>query len=98
MSNLRLTWNPATSTQAQLEWVRLGSYYLDAANLYGKYAGHDIFNLRMSHQLNKDWSMFARIANLLDKRFADSASASSSGALFSPGLPRAAYLGLEKKW
>ena len=98
MSNLRLTWKPAAGTQAQLEWVKLGSYYLDAANLYGKYAGHDIFNLRMSHQLSKDWSLFARLANLLDKRFADSASASVSGALYSPGLPRAAYLGLEKKW
>jgi outer membrane receptor protein involved in Fe transport len=98
MGNMRLTWRPSIQTEAQLEWVKLGSYYLDAANAYGKYAGHNLFNVRLSHRLDQRWLLFARIANLMDKRFADSASATSSGALYSPGLPRAVYLGMEAKW
>lgn len=98
LSNLRLTWEPAQGSQAQLEWVRLGAYFLDAENRYGKYAGHDLLNLRLSQKLGKQSVLFARVTNLLDKRYADSAAASSSGALYAPGLPRAAYLGMETKW
>ncbi len=98
LGNLRLGWVPAQGSAVQLEWVKLGSYYLDAANLYGKYAGHDLFNLRISQALDARWTVFARVLNIADKRYADSASATSSGALYAPGLPRAAYLGLEGKW
>jgi outer membrane receptor protein involved in Fe transport len=96
--NMRLTWRPAPTTLAQIEWVKIGSYYLDAENLYGKYEGHDLFNLRTSYAMNSDLTVFARVTNLLDKRYADSASATSSGALYSPGLPRTAYMGVEMKW
>ncbi len=98
LGNLRIGWSPASGTAMQLEWVKLGSYYLDAANLYGTYAGHDLFNLRVSQVLDARWTVFARLLNLADKRYADSASASSQGALYAPGLPRAAYIGLEGKW
>jgi hypothetical protein len=36
--------------------------------------------------------------NVLDKRFADSASVSSNTSVFSPGLPRAFYGGVEARW
>ncbi len=98
LGNLRLSWAPAPGTAAQLEWVKLGSYYLDAGNQYGKYAGHDVFNLRVSQALDARWSVFARVLNIADKRYADSASATSQGALYAPALPRAAYVGLEGKW
>ncbi len=98
LGNLRLDWTPAPGTSAQLEWVKLGAYYLDAANLYGKYEGHDLFNLRVSQALDRRWTVFARILNLADRRYADSASATSQGALYAPGLPRVAYLGLEGTW
>lgn len=98
LGNLRIGWTPAPGTALQLEWVKLGSYYLDAANQYGKYAGHEVFNLRMSQALDARWTVFARVLNLGDKRYADSASATSQGALYAPGLPRAAYVGLEGKW
>lgn len=98
LGNVRLGWTPAPGTAAQLEWVKLGAYYLDAANLYGKYAGHDLFNLRVSQALDARWTVFARVLNIADKRYADSASATSSGALYAPGLPRAAYVGLEGTW
>jgi outer membrane receptor protein involved in Fe transport len=98
LSNSRLTWTPATGTLLQLEWVRLGSYFLQASNLGGKYAGHDLFNLRASQRLDTRWTVFARVTNLTDKRHADSASFGSGAALYSPGLPRAGFIGLEGKW
>ena len=98
LANLRLTWQPTTSTQAQLEWVELGSYYLEATNLQGKYDGHRLFNARVSTQLDQHWSCFARITNLTDKRYADSASYASSMAMYSPGLSRAVYLGVQRTW
>ncbi len=98
LGNLRVSWTPAPGTAAQLEWVKLGAYYLDAGNQYGTYAGHDLFNLRMSQALDTRWTVFARVLNIADKRYADSASASAQGALYAPGLPRAAYVGLEGQW
>jgi iron complex outermembrane receptor protein len=98
LANLRLTWQPVASTQAQLEWVELGSYFLEASNQQGKYAGHRLFNARISTQLDRHWSCFARITNLADKRYADSASSSSNIAMYSPALPRAVYLGVQRTW
>jgi outer membrane receptor protein involved in Fe transport len=98
LSNSRLTWTPASGTLLQLEWVRLGSYFLEASNSEGKYAGHDLFNLRASQWLDTRWTVFARVTNLTDKRHADSASFGSGAALYSPGLPRAGFIGVEGKW
>lgn len=104
LSNLRLNWQVSEGMLAQLEWMRMGAYFLEPSNLQGKYPGHDLWNLRLAQRIDKDWSWFARVTNLFDRRYADSASyvsASSpanSGALYAPGLPRAVYFGVEKKW
>ena len=97
--NTRLTWKPANATTAQLEWIHIGSYFLDQENLFGKYPGHDLFNLRLNQGLSKDVALFARVTNLLNKRYADSASQSSAlGGLYSPGLPRTVYAGVQAKF
>ncbi len=98
ISNVRLSWAPRQGTFAQLEWVHLGSYYLEASNKLGTYRGHDLFNLRVTQSIDARWTMFARVLNLTDQHFADSASVSGGAAVYSPGLPRAMYVGLEGKW
>ncbi len=98
MSNVRLSWTPRRGSFAQLEWVQLGSYYLEASNRLGQYDGHDVFNLRVTQAIDERWTLFARVLNLTDRRFADSASVSSGTAVYSPGLPRALYVGLEGRW
>lgn len=97
LSTTRLTWQPIPRAQAQLEWVRLGHYWLDAANTQ-TYSGHDLFNVRASWPLTKDVSAFGSVYNLTDKRYADSAQLSSNQPVLSPGLPRTFYAGLEAKW
>ncbi len=97
LGNLRLTWTPAASTTAQLEWVKMGSYWLDAANT-GKYGGHALWNLRASHQLSKGLSVSGRVMNLADKRYADSAGGTGAAPTLSPGLPRTMYATVEAAW
>jgi outer membrane receptor protein involved in Fe transport len=97
MSTSRLTWQPRPNAQAQLEWVRLGHYWLDAANTQ-TYGGHDLFNLRANWPVAKDVGVFGSVYNIFDKRYADSAQLSSSQPVLSPGLPRTFYAGVEAKW
>ncbi|MDX9740661.1 MAG: TonB-dependent receptor [Gammaproteobacteria bacterium] len=100
MSNTRLTWLATRATRAQLEWVHIGSYWLEAQDqdLYGKYEGHDLLNLRLTHRLNESIEVFGRVMNLTDERYADSASVSSQTPVYSPGLPRTWYAGVEIGW
>ncbi|NMG42780.1 TonB-dependent receptor [Aromatoleum toluvorans] len=98
VSNTRLTWTPAGTVRAQLEWLRIGSYWLDDANTV-KYGGHNLFNLRGNYALNPTWSLFGSIHNLTDKRYAESAQLSTgSTPVYSPGLPRTVIAGVEAKW
>lgn len=97
IGNTRLSWAPRPGVSTQLEWVRLGDYWLEASNsdTYGKYPGHDVFNLRYHQTVAKDVQFFVRLMNLTDRRYADSASVSSNTPVYAPALPRALYVGVD---
>ncbi len=97
LSTTRLTWQPIPGAQAQLEWVRLGRYWLDPANTQ-TYSGHDILNVRANWPLTRDVSVFGSVYNVADKRYADSAQLSNNQPVLSPALPRTFYAGLDAKW
>ncbi|MCL6554940.1 MAG: TonB-dependent receptor [Burkholderiales bacterium] len=97
IGNVRLTWAPAQGQRVQLEWVKLGRYWMDQANTR-QYAGHDVFNLRANWALTPLLSVYGSVQNLLDTRYAESASVSSGAEVFAPGLPRTLYAGIEAKW
>jgi outer membrane receptor protein involved in Fe transport len=93
--------------KTQLEWIRMGSYFLQDSNQpttaggdrgIAKYSGHDLLNLRVSYDLCASCTVFARVLNLADARFAESASVTSNTAVYAPGLPRAFFAGLEVKF
>ncbi|MFO1381279.1 MAG: TonB-dependent receptor [Chitinivorax sp.] len=98
IGNTRLSYAPAGNKgwQATAEWVHLGSYWLDQANTQ-KYSGHDLLNLRGNLPLAAEWSLFASLNNVTDRRYAESASLSSGNDVYAPGMPRTAYLGIEYK-
>lgn len=100
LANTRLTWRPVSAAMVQLEWVRIGAYWLEASNAatFGKYPGHDLVNVRASYDFSKRFGVVARAMNAADKRFAESASVSSNTPVFSPGLPRSVYGGIELRW
>ena len=98
LGNSRLTWAPTSTVSAQLEWVQIGRYWVDAGHTKPQYSGHDLFNLRASWSVAKQTALFAKVDNLQNRRFADSASVTSNTAVFSPGLPRTFFAGAELKW
>jgi len=100
LANTRLTWQPNPGARVQFEWVKIGWYWLDAANTQ-TYSGYDLFNLRGNWKIFRDVSLFGTIHNLADKRYADSGQLSGGTLptpLLSPGLPRTLYAGVEAKW
>jgi iron complex outermembrane receptor protein len=97
LANVRFNWTPAPGARVTLEWVKIGQYWMDAANTT-RYPGHSLANVRTFWPVTKNASVFASVTNLADKRYADSASITSSTPVYSPGLPRAYYAGAELKW
>lgn len=100
IGDVRLAWRPETLNggRVELNWVHLGSYWLDDENTH-TYAGHDLYHLRANYALNKQLELFGRIENLTDERYATSASYSQfNGEQFAPGLPRTLYAGLNYHW
>ncbi len=98
--NARLAWAPAFAPEARagVEWVRVGSYFLDPANTR-TYPGHDLLNLRLSVPLTRALELDGRVSNLLDERYAEGASFDRfQGELFTPGAPRALSLAVRYRW
>ncbi|MBI5682424.1 MAG: TonB-dependent receptor, partial [Deltaproteobacteria bacterium] len=85
-------------SRVELEWLKLGKYWLDDANTE-QYEGHDLLNIRALYKLNKSWELYARAMNVTDELYAESASKSSSGsASYNPGMPRTFYAGITYHW
>ena len=70
-----------------VQWVSLGSYYLDAAN-ENTYPGHDIANLRFTLPLSDHFSITARVNNLQDRAIADRADFAFGNYRYFPGRGR----------
>lgn len=99
LANVRLAHTPAylNGGLLQLEWTKLGSYFVDDANTL-KYGGHQLLNFKGSYKLTPDVELYLNINNLADKRVAETTSASAGNILYSVGLPRIVYAGLQARW
>ncbi len=98
--NTRLNYKPSflRGGSTELEWVRLGRYWMDDANTE-QYSGHDLFNLRASYNISKEWGLYAKVINMFDRLYAERASKSgSSDSQFAPGSPRIFFAGLTYRW
>ncbi len=84
----------------ELEWTKLGSYWMDAANTH-RYKGHDLYNYRINVPVNAALSLHGKLVNITDERYATAASYKAPafgrpGVLeFAPGLPRTLYVGVD---
>jgi iron complex outermembrane recepter protein len=97
ISNVVLGWSPRGSAGpgVSLEWSHVGRYWMDAENTT-RYPGHDVLNLRARMPVRRGVSVFGRVTNLTDARYAESAAYTvARGEEYAPGLPRALYLGVE---
>ncbi len=87
----QLGWEFNADSVAELEWVYLGSYYLNADNT-AKYDGHSLLNLRVSSQLSSRWHGTLRVTNLLDEDYAERADFAFGNYRYFVGQPLGAYL------
>ncbi|MDK2125888.1 TonB-dependent receptor family protein [Parachitinimonas caeni] len=77
MANLEMIWQPQENSRLSLEAQHMGPWWMDNANSI-RYGGHTVWNLRASQQLGA-WELWAKVKNLADRRYAESASSSFSG-------------------
>ena len=71
LGSARLGYQPSTNSSTELEWVYLGSYFLDASNEH-RYPGHNLLNLSWQRSFQQ-WDLRLRITNLANSKIADRA-------------------------
>ena len=78
-----------------LEWSHVGAFWMDPANTH-RYEGHDLLHIRAQQPLLDRLSVFGRVHNVTNERYAETASYTDArGQEFAPGMPRTFYVGLE---
>ena len=87
MANTRLGYTLQPGIRAELEWVHMGTYYLDNADTHS-YGGHELLNFRANAKLN-DWlTLHGKILNLTNRPYADRAAITTTGINeYFPGEP-----------
>jgi outer membrane receptor protein involved in Fe transport len=89
-----LDYSPLASLNVEAEWLVVGAYWADAANLH-RYPGHELLNLRGRWQVNPAWAATLRVDNALDRRYADRADYAFGDYRYFPGRPRAVFAELD---
>ncbi len=88
-----LRWQPNSRNTVELEWLHMGSYYLDETNDHA-YAGHDVANLRYSYDRGENWYFAARVTNLFDTDYAERADLGFGQYRYFVGEPVSLYVTL----
>jgi iron complex outermembrane receptor protein len=100
IGNTSVTWHPSGPAGPRLsaEWVHLGEYWLNAENTE-KYDGHDLLNLRAHWPVSEHVTLFAKLNNVTNARYAENAGFSAfRGRELAPGMPRSLYAGAQLTW
>ncbi|NPA72621.1 MAG: TonB-dependent receptor [Gammaproteobacteria bacterium] len=79
------------------EAVYSSEYWMDSAHT-AQYAGYKMYNLKADYQVNKSWNWFAKVNNLTDEIYAESATYSYGKEKYTPAAPRQIFIGAEFKW
>ena len=73
-----------------------GKHYINAANT-AEYDGHTVVNWRGRYSINDSTTVFARVINLLDEKYADRADFTLFNPAryrYFPAMPRQLYVGV----
>ncbi len=87
----RLSWRGPRETLAELEWISMGRYWLDAANT-ARYGGHDLLHLRVMQPLSATLHLALRIHNLADTAYAERADYAFGEYRYFPGRDRSLFV------
>ncbi|MCG8440893.1 MAG: TonB-dependent receptor [Caulobacterales bacterium] len=97
LANARLIWRPATAVTAELEWVFVDEYFMDAANTV-TYPGHDVFNLRAEWNASEALGVYGAVRNLANTDYAERADFAFGSERYFPGEDRAFTVGLRGRF
>ncbi|QFU77802.1 TonB-dependent receptor [Halioglobus maricola] len=86
----RLGWHFSDDSTAEMEWIYLGSHYLEPDNEH-KYDGHQLVNLRVTSRFDDRWSGALRMTNVLDEDYAERADFGFGSYRYFVGEPRGIY-------
>lgn len=90
VNTARINWRPIDAVTTELEWVGVGSYFVDASNAHD-YEGHDLLNLRASWNVTEAWTGTVRVNNLTDEAYADRADYAFGNYRYFPGRDRTVF-------
>ena len=91
MASMQFGWRNNANSQVELEWLHMGSYYLNPENT-AEYSGHELVNLRAGFKLNKQLSVSARLLNVTDKDYAERADFGFGNYRYFVGEPRSIFV------
>jgi len=90
MGSARLGWAITPKQNLELEWIYLGGYYTDEANLH-EYPGHELSNLRYSINMQNNWHVAVRVTNVFDVDYAERADYGFGSNRYFVGEPLSVY-------
>ncbi len=97
LASTRLVWLPPQWGSWELEWLHMGSYYLDSTNQH-RYPGHELLNLRWRWQYSISMHIAARLLNVTDRDYAERADYAFGNYRYFVGEPRSLYVELAWKF
>ena len=97
--NLRAFYKPSQvkGLSVMAEGIYTSEYWMDHSHTM-KYAGYKVYNLKANYQVNKDWRVFAKLNNVTDERYAESATYAYGSENYTPASPRQVFIGTELSW
>ena len=100
LANARLFYMPTylTGLKMMAEWQYVGSYWMDDAHTVDKYKGYSIGNFKADYAYSKKLSIFGKVTNITDKKYAVNARYAYGKEDYTPADPRSFYAGVEYKW
>ena len=97
LAHMRATLTPLDNFETEIEWRHVGSYFTNPGNT-AVYEGHDIFVLRGRYDMSEAITLFGRVDNLFDTRYADRADFAFGNERFFPGRPRTLFFGVSAEY
>lgn len=87
----RLAWETLQGSRAELEWLSMGGYWLNAANT-ARYPGHELFHLRFVQPFGDGLHLGLRLQNLTGRAYAERADFAFGQYRYFPGRGRSLFL------
>jgi len=100
VANVRLFYTPKAVVGLRVmgEWQYTSKWWMDDAHTVAEYDGYSVANLKADYKLNKKTTLFAKVTNITDERYAVMANYAYGSYNYTPADPRSYYAGVSYTW